>query len=354
MKLINLVIDGQQVSCSPHDTILSAAHKAGIRIPKLCFLRNTNNIASCRVCVVEVEGASRLVTACNTPAEEGMVITTNSPRVMAARRTALSLILANGGKNALEARDGQATEFARVCRECGVESSEFQVAPQAEAPVVEGNPFLSYDPSLCIQCQRCVGACNKRAGNHTLVAGKQGVRSTIEAPFGPNWKATDCESCGNCAQACPTGALSMRRRAGYEESQVTRTRTTCPHCAVGCQLDLVVKDGRIVDAEPAKGPSNQGLLCVKGRSGSFDFVSSSDRLTMPLVKDPATGEFHETSWDEALSIVADRFGAIRDTHGGKALAAFACSRSTNEDIYLLQKMARTAFRTNNIDNCARV
>jgi len=354
LKLINLVIDGQQVSCSSHDTILSAAHKAGIRIPKLCFLRATNNIASCRVCVVEVEGASRLVTACNTPAQEGMVITTNSPRVLAARRTALSLILANGGKNALEAFDGQATEFARVCRDCGVDSSEFQVAPQAEEPVVEGNPFLAYNPNLCIQCQRCVGACNKRAGNHTLVAGKQGIRSTIVAPFGPDWKATNCESCGNCAQACPTGALTSLNKRSYNADEVSYVRTTCPHCATGCQYDLVVKDGRIVDTRAAKGPSNNGLLCVKGRFGSFDFAQSEDRLTTPLIKDRSTGEFREASWDEALDLVASKFAALRDEFGGEALAAFACARSANEDIYMLQKMARTVFRTNNVDNCARV
>ena len=131
-------------------------------------------------------------------------------------------------------------------------------------------------------------------------------------------------------------------------------RTTCPHCATGCQVDLVVKDGRIVDAEGADGPSNGGLLCVKGRSGSFDFVHAPDRLTAPLVRNPATGELEETSWDEALSVVARELGRIRDEHGGAALAAFACSRSTNEDVYLFQKMARTALHTHNVDNCARV
>ena len=146
----------------------------------------------------------------------------------------------------------------------------------------------------------------------------------------------------------------MKRRKLYREWEVSKTRTTCPHCAVGCQIDLVVKDDRIVDAQAAPGPSNRGMLCVKGRSGSFDFVHAPDRITTPLVKNRETGEFEPASWDEALDLVADTFKQIRDENGGDALAAFACSRSTNEDVYLLQKMARTVFKTNNVDNCARV
>ena len=127
-----------------------------------------------------------------------------------------------------------------------------------------------------------------------------GVRTLIEAPFGASWRATDCESCGTCAQACPTGALTEKRRAAYRSWETGRVRTTCPHCGVGCQLDLVVKDGAIVDAEAAPGPSNQGLLCVKGRSASFDFVDAPDRIRTPLVKNRETGEFEPATWDEAL------------------------------------------------------
>lgn len=146
----------------------------------------------------------------------------------------------------------------------------------------------------------------------------------------------------------------MKRRAEYREWEVKRVLTTCPHCATGCQYNLVVKDGKIVDTEAVDGPSNHGLLCVKGRSGSFDFVHSSERLTTPLVRNAETGQLEPASWDEALDLVASKMGALRDEFGGESLAAFACARSANEDIYMLQKMARTVFKTNNIDNCARV
>lgn len=352
-----LVIDGVSVQVDEGATILDAARKAGIRIPTLCFLKGVSDIGSCRVCSVAVEGWDHLASACNTPAEEGMVVNTATEEVVEFRKIALDLIISEHGLDSTNycfscAKNG-ACELQAVCRECGVQHPSFPV-PQTQKPVLDSNPFLRYDPNLCISCQRCVGACNNQAHNHTLQAGKRGLRTSILAPFGPDWKASACESCGNCAQACPTGAIVEKRRLSYREWEVSRTTTTCPHCAVGCQLELVVKDGAIIDAKAAPGPTNKEMLCVKGRSGSFDFVGSPDRITAPLVKNRATGQFEEVSWDEALDLVAQRFTEIREAQGGDALAAFACSRSTNEDVYLLQKMARTSFKTNNIDNCARV
>ena len=352
-----LLIDGISVTVPEGATILDAAAAAGVRIPTLCFLKDVSAIGSCRVCSVEVEGIDELVPACNTPVIDGMEVRTDTKRVVDHRKTMLGLILSEHGLNStnfcFSCMKNGSCELQAVCRECGVEQPLFPPREKSES-VLDDNPFLKYDPNLCIACQRCIGACNNVARNHTLKTGKKGFRTTIRAPFGPDWKATNCESCGNCAEACPTGAIVEKRRESYRSWEVERTLTTCPHCATGCQFNLVVKDNRIVDIEAADGPSNHGRLCVKGRSGSFDFVHSPDRLTTPLIKNHETGEFEPASWDEALDLVARRFTELKEQYGPDSLAAFACSRSTNEDCYMLQKMARVAFGTNNVDNCARV
>ena len=357
VKLIDVTVDGIKLKVPQGMTVLAAATAAGVKIPTLCYLAGVNEIGSCRVCVVEVAGCDNLVASCNTYCTDGMEVVTNSERVISARRMALKMILSNHNLDSTKycfscAKNG-ACELQALCREYDV--TEPYVAPSpVRKPVFDSNPFLRFDPNLCIKCQRCVSTCNKVARNHVLRTGKKGAMTAILAPFGPDWKSTACESCGNCAGACPTGALAEKRRDDYREWEVSKVLTTCPHCATGCQYYLVVKDGKIVDVEAADGPSNRGRLCVKGRSGSFDFVQSPDRLTTPLIKNHETGQFEEASWDEALDLVASKFTQIKEEHGPDSLAAFACSRSANEDIYMLQKMARVAFGTNNVDNCARV
>lgn len=356
-NMFDITIDGRRTRVFEGATILQAAAKIGIEIPTLCYLAHRSHIASCRICVVEVAGSDYPVPACSTLVEDGMEVTTQSDTLDTYRRCALELIMADHGIETLDdcatcAADG-ACELQDMCIRFGFAGTRYR-APRNEGAVLDENPFLAFDPKLCIRCERCIGACNNGAHNHVLQAHRRGARTTIEAPFGEAWKQTTCESCGECAQACPTGAISLKRQRSYDAHTAKRVLTTCPHCGVGCQMNLIVDDGRIVDAEAAAGPSNKQMLCVKGRSGSFDFVDSDRRLRTPLIKNPRTGKFEEATWDDAFDLIAWKFNDLRQQYGGQSIAAFASSRSTNEDIYLFQKMARVALRTTNIDNCARV
>ncbi len=353
-KEVNITIDGINTSVPENTTILDAARQLGIDIPTLCYLKDVNEIGACRMCVVEIEGHNHLFPSCNTKVREGMVIRTNTERVVRGREFMLKLILANHDVKCLSCPKSGNCELQDLANvfDLTMENEYKKSIPHFD--IDNANPFIKYNPELCIGCQRCVSTCAKRVGNGTLKAGKIGSRTVIDAPVGKDWKNGTCELCGNCASACPTGALVTKNQSKYSAGKVRKVLTTCPHCATGCQMYLVVKNNTIVDVLPADGPSNKGLLCVKGRFGSFNFIHSPERLKYPLIRNKATGKFERATWDEALDLIASKFTEIRKNYGSDALAGFACSRSTNEDCYMFQKMVRCAFGTNNVDNCARV
>jgi formate dehydrogenase major subunit len=355
--MVNITVNGKALSVKENSTILEACSANKIRIPTLCYLKQINEIGSCRICMVEIEGYKNLFAACRTKVQEGMVITTESEKLTSYRKHMLELILSNHKVDCLNcARNGKC-QLQELCNEYDIKDTEIKGSRrhiEDKLPRLDSNPYLSYDPSKCIHCMRCISMCNRAAVNGTLQTGRSGLFKTIEAPFGEDWKSTNCESCGNCASACPTGALIVKRKRKYRSWETKKVLTTCPHCATGCQFSLVVRDNKIVDVEPADGPSNHGLLCVKGRNGSFDFVHSPDRITTPLIKNKETGKFEPATWDEAISYTAKRLMEVKEKYGNESLAGFACSRSANEDIYMVQKMVRTCFGNNNTDNCARV
>ena len=351
--MVNITIDGIKTSVPEGTTILQAAEQIGIEIPTLCYIKELDPDASCRMCLCEIEGMPKLQTACSFPVAEGNVIYTMSDQVIEARKTVLNLLLSNHPKNCFSCGQNGNCKLQTYCIDYGIEESAFP-GNRPERPIDDSNPFISYNPNLCVLCRRCVRTCQKLTVRGAIGVTHRGFDTVIEPPFGMGFKDSNCESCGSCVQACPTGALTMKRQKKYREWETKKVITTCPHCAVGCQMEAVIKKGRVVDMRAANGPSNKGRLCVKGRNGSFDFAQSSDRIKTPLIKNRETGEFREASWDEALDLVASKFMQLKKEYGPQSLAGFACSRSPNEDVYMVQKMVRTCFDNNNVDNCARV
>ena len=370
-----IMINGNEWTFKAGETILEVARRNGVDIPTLCHLKGTTPTGACRICVVEVEGADTLMASCATPAAGGMVVRTESPKVVDARRQILELMLASGNHNctirgaapedwnAFQMRvqtEDQAEELCPVWGDCRLQDLAFRYQVTAEAlppaetvyPMETVNPFIVRDFSRCIHCGRCVQACNEVQVNNAIRFGYQGVRSKIVAADDKPLKDSDCVFCGECVQACPVGALVEKDvRYRVRPWQTTKVRTTCSYCGVGCQLDLHVAEGRVVKVTGAEAAPNHGSLCVKGRFG-FNFIHAPERLTTPLVRDD--GELREATWDEALDRVARRLGEIRDQHGPDSIGVLTSARITNEENYLMNKFTRAVLKTNNIDHCARL
>lgn len=371
-----ILINGNELTIQPDDTILETARRNGIDIPTLCHLKGATPTGACRICVVEVEKARSLMPACTTPAQAGMVVHTESPEVVASRRMSLELLLSSGNHNCAvrESDTGSFTAFQMAVQEyddadelcpvwgdCELQNLAYRYQVSGTAfegtapryPMETVNPFIVRDFSRCILCGRCVQACNDIQVNNAISIGYRGSESKIVASGDRPLKDSDCVFCGECVQACPVGALVEKdSRFHWRPWETDRVKTTCSYCGVGCQLTLHVRDNTVVkvtgtdDAKP-----NNGSLCVKGRFG-YSFIRSPERLTMPLIRE--NDKFREASWEEALDLVAKKFTEIRDTHGGDAMGMLISARAANEDNYMAQKFARGVLKTNNIDHCARL
>ena len=347
-----IVIDGRECEFRNGATVLEAALANDIGIPTLCHLKGTMPTGACRMCVVEIDDANRLLTACNTPAKAGMVVQTHSGRVVNARKNILSLTLASGDHNCMLCYRNGSCELQDLAVEYQVDGSDFPATTRT-FDKEDVNPLILRDFSKCILCGRCVKACNEIQVNNNLSFDRAGQDSRVITKKGDvPLKDSDCNFCGECVQACPTGALVEKKSqfAGKPWEQ-EKVKTTCPYCGVGCQLWLHVKDEKIVKVTGVEdGLPNKGRTCVKGRFG-FDFIHNKDRLTTPLIKE--NGEFREAGWDEVLHLITSKFTRIIREDGADAVAGISCARSINEDSYQMQKLFRSVFGTNNIDHCAR-
>ncbi len=345
----NVIIDGQSIEVEKGTTILKACEQLGIEIPTLCHLEHLAPEGSCRMCVVEVEGVQNLQISCATPCWDGMVVTTMNDRIRTFRSMIVELLLAHHDVDCFNCSAVGDCKLYQYAMEYGVEESRFDHIKKV--PVKdESSDFFNYDPSKCILCRRCVRTCNELQSNGTLSLKKRGGDTFVSLPFDKLFKDSNCVSCGNCVSVCPTGALTTKASKTYRSWEVTRTRTTCSYCGVGCQMDLLVKNDKVVGVEPADGAPNKNLLCVKGKF-AYNFINSPDRLTTPLIR--KDGVLTPASWDEALDFVADNIKKVKDESGPDALAGFASGRVSNEDNYVFMKMMRS-IGTNNVDHCARV
>ena len=350
---ILLTIDGREVEGNPGQTIFEVAKENGIYIPTLCYYSGTTPAGACRVCVVEVGKAGKLEASCCMPVAAGMVVKTDTEKVMSARRLVVELLWASGDHNCLTCEKNGNCELQDLIYMLKIEKPRFPIEPPG-SNIEDTNTMIQRDLNKCVLCGRCVRVCNEVQVNEILDFSMRGSHTMVGPAFDADYIDSECYFCGECVDACPVGALTFKQ-ARFEGRpwEIEKVRTTCAYCGVGCQMDLNVHNGKIVKVTGNQeyGTPNQGALCVKGRFG-MDFVNHPERLTTPLIR--KDGELREAGWDEAYDFIAGKFGSIKENYGADSLAGFSSARCTNEENYLFQKFMRAAIGTNNVDHCARL
>lgn len=367
--MTKFLLDGNEVTALPGESIHSCAKRLGVDIPGMCSGLNKHYAAdgSCRLCVVEVEGERTLSASCKRQPTPGMQVSTSGERVQSARRVLTELLLTDRPEHKQTPFTG-AKRFQAMAEREGVETSRF--AARTDAPDTDtSHPAIDVDMARCILCTNCVRACREVQHNAVIGIAGRGKDARIVFDQGDTLAASTCVACGECVQACPTGALLPKAlgaaKALEPVKQTQEIHSLCPYCGVGCQVSYHIKDDNILFATGRDGPANRGRLCVKGRFG-FDYARHPDRLTRPLVRkdgvakdvsildDDPLSQFREASWEEALDRAAAGLELALEAHGGSALAGFGSAKGSNEEAYLFQKLMRTGLKSNNVDHCTRL
>jgi formate dehydrogenase major subunit len=366
---ITFTLDGREVEAREGETIWQVAKRLGTTIPHLCWSTAATYRAdgNCRLCMVEIEGERTLAASCVRKPAPGMKVRTEGPRAEASRRMVMELLLADQPTRG-EAHDS-GSELWRWADAMELAASRF---PRRGSPAPDpSHPAMAVNLDACIHCTRCVRACREVQVNDVIGMAYRGAHNKIVFDFDDPMGGSTCVACGECVQACPTGALMPAARVdgrGVDRGLALReVDSVCPYCGVGCQITYQISGDRIVSVKGKEGPANLGRLCVKGRFG-FDYVTHPHRLTKPMIRredapksatidlDPANPwtHFREATWEEALDRASAGLRRIRDAHGGKALAGFGSAKGSNEEAYLFQKLVRVGFGTNNVDHCTRL
>ncbi|RPI41755.1 MAG: 4Fe-4S dicluster domain-containing protein, partial [Betaproteobacteria bacterium] len=359
-ETISFKLNGKEIRACAGETIIEAAKRHGVEIPHLCYKAGMRPDGNCRACVVEVKGERVLAASCCRMPAAGMEVSSDSDRARHSQQIVLELLHADMPERSYRLD----SELDKWVKRLGVSNSRF--VPRQQPPADESHRGISVRLDACIQCTRCVRACREEQVNDVIGYAFRGAHAKIVFDMDDPMGASSCVGCGECVQACPTGALMPAGEVGLEAAGA-RVHSVCPYCGVGCQLTYHVKNNRILFVEGRDGPSNHGRLCVKGRYG-FDYVNHPQRLTRPLIRRPGVPKsadfvmdpanplevFREATWEEALDLAASKLREIRDQRGKRALAGFGSAKGTNEEAYLFQKLVRTGFGSNNVDHCTRL
>ena len=353
-KIVNLKIDGFDVSVPEGTSIMRAAAEAGINVPKLCATDNLDPFGSCRLCLVEIEGRRGYPASCTTPVAEGIEVKTETPKLEDLRRGVMELYISDHPLDCLTCATNGDCELQDMAGRVGLREVRYGYEGENHLNAVkdESNPYFTFDPSKCIVCSRCVRACEEVQGTFALTIDGRGFESKVSAG-NKDFMDSECVSCGACVQACPTATLIENSiiEQGIPDRKVT---TTCAYCGVGCSFNAEIQGDQVVRMTPNKnGGANHGHSCIKGRF-AWGYTTHQDRITTPMIRKSIKDPWQKVSWDEAISYAASEIKRIQKKYGTNSAGAISSSRCTNEEVWVVQKLARAGFGNNNVDTCARV